>query len=113
MKFLTALKNALQVTAEKPAFWLALPFVFAFDAAIAGNVAPVLQKGNDMIFSIQTILISFGLGVTTCALMWAGYKMIVQKHQWGEIWHIVLGSLFIGGATTLAGIFYPTGNGGL
>lgn len=67
-----------------------------------GRVTGIVQN-------FQTILYSCSVLIVTIAFIWVGYKMIFQHAKWGEVAHIVIGGLIIGGAASFAGWLIPAG----
>jgi hypothetical protein len=66
----------------------------------------IATQGTSIMSTVGSWLLYAGLGVVTIAVMVQGYKMIFKKHQWGDVGHIFLGAVFIGGASVIAGIFF-------
>jgi len=62
-----------------------------------------LSQATTVLNNVQSVLTGLGIVVVTIAILWAGFKMIFQHHQWKEIAHIVIGAILIGGASAIAG----------
>lgn len=70
--------------------------------AFADPAFAQLDRATTVLTNIQTLLVGIAVVVTTIAILWAGFKMLFQHHKWSEIAHIVMGALFIGGASGFA-----------
>jgi type IV secretion system protein VirB2 len=80
--------------------------VAAAAVIVLGFVNPAfaqLQQATTVLTNVQTVLVGLGVVVVTIAILWAGFKMVFQHHKWSEIAHIVMGAIFIGGASAIAG----------
>lgn len=62
-----------------------------------------ISKVNTVMSNIQTMLMGASLVITTIAIMWAGFKMMWQHAKWSEISNIVIGAIFVGGCSGIAG----------
>lgn len=72
---------------------LASPKVFAQGLS---NVTTILQN-------VLTVLQGASAVIVAIAVITVGYRMIFQHARWSEVSNIVIGALFIGGATSIAG----------
>ncbi|HEY8096972.1 MAG TPA: TrbC/VirB2 family protein [Methylobacter sp.] len=66
----------------------------------------VSTQSVSLMSTIGSWLLYSGLGVVTICIMLQGYKMMFKKHEWSDVGHVFMGAVFIGGAATLAGIFF-------
>jgi type IV secretion system protein VirB2 len=79
-------------------------FIVAFMMSL-GFITPAfaqLQKAQSTMNNVQVFLAGLSVTVVTIAIMFAGFKMIFQHSKWSEISNIVMGSMFIGGASGFA-----------
>lgn len=60
-----------------------------------------LTKVNSTMSNVQMILAGVGVTVCTIAIMFTGFKMMFQHAKWAEISNIVIGAMFVGGASGL------------
>jgi type IV secretion system protein VirB2 len=79
-----------------------LSLVMLVSLAFVDPAFAQLDRATTVLTNVQTILTGIAVVVTTIAILWAGFKMLFQHHKWSEIAHIVIGGLFIGGATGFA-----------
>jgi len=75
----------------------AVGFAFAASPAFAQ-----IAKVNTVMTNVQTVLVGIAVIVFTIAIMWAGFKMAFQHAKWSEISNIVIGGIFVGGASGIA-----------
>ena len=61
-----------------------------------------LAKVNQTMANVQLVLTGVAVTVCTCAIMFAGFKMMWQHAKWSEISNIVIGSIFVGGGAGIA-----------
>jgi len=78
----------------------AIPFgAFVSERAIAQGLSNV----NTILQSVLTVLQGASAVIVAIAVITVGYRMIFQHARWSEVSNIVIGALFIGGATSIAG----------
>jgi type IV secretion system protein VirB2 len=51
---------------------------------------------------VTTSLELAAIAIISVAILWVGFKMIFQHAKWSEVSNIVIGSVFIGGASAIA-----------
>ena len=61
-----------------------------------------ISQVNTVMSNVQTVLTGVSATIVTCAIMWAGFKMMWQHAKWSEISNIVIGSILVGGAAGIA-----------
>lgn len=61
-----------------------------------------LQKVNQTMSNVQAILAGVAVTICTLAIMFTGFKMMFQHAKWAEVSNIVIGAMFVGGATGIA-----------
>lgn len=61
-----------------------------------------LQKVNQTMSNVQAILAGVSVTICTLAIMFTGFKMMFQHAKWAEVSNIVIGAMFVGGATGIA-----------
>ncbi|RQU79337.1 hypothetical protein DF141_06520 [Burkholderia cenocepacia] len=66
--------------------------------------AQITSQASTILSDISTGLTALGVVICTIALMWAGFKMMFQHARFGEIANIFIGSMLVGGASTIAGV---------
>lgn len=66
--------------------------------------AQITSQASTILSDISTGLTAIGVVICTIALMWAGFKMMFQHARFGEIANIFIGSMLVGGASTIAGV---------
>lgn len=66
--------------------------------------AQITSQASTILSDISTGLTAIGVVICTIALMWAGFKMMFQHARFGEIANIFVGSMLVGGASTIAGV---------
>ena len=66
--------------------------------------AQITSQASTILNDISTGLTAIGVVICTIALMWAGFKMMFQHARFGEIANIFVGSMIVGGASTIAGV---------
>lgn len=76
---------------------LALAVTFDVSAADGG-----LEKVNEGVEKVKSVLRLCAAGVVTIAIMWAGFKMGFQKSGLMEVMPIFIGGLLIGAAPFIA-----------
>lgn len=76
----------------------ALFFLAAFGAQAAG-----FEGAKTFMEKVYDTLKLLGPIVLTIAICWAGYKIIFQGAQFRDVANIIIGGLFIGLASTIAG----------
>ncbi|HDS1667642.1 hypothetical protein A7X86_13575 [Stenotrophomonas maltophilia] len=76
---------------------LALVATFDVSAADGG-----LEKVNEGVEKVKSVLQLVAAGVVTIALMFAGFKMGFQKSGLMEVMPIIIGGLLIGAASYIA-----------
>ncbi|MDR0576114.1 MAG: TrbC/VirB2 family protein [Candidatus Accumulibacter sp.] len=79
-----------------------LSILFAIAAEAQAAPAGGLDKVNDFMDNVLSILNGVSLTVVTIAIMWAGYKYLFKHADIGECAKILAGGLLIGGAGQLA-----------
>ncbi|KOE79480.1 hypothetical protein ACS86_17840 [Vibrio alginolyticus] len=77
---------------------IVLSSLFTPDMAYAAG----LDKVNDFMDNIASILSGAAIITVTVAIMWAGYKFLFTQASPMEVGKIVIGGLLIGGAAELA-----------
>ncbi len=81
---------------------LALAAMVAVEPALAQVGAGGLQKVNQFMNNVLSILRGVSITVVTIAIMWAGKKMLFDKSRFQDVIPIIGGGLLIGGAAELA-----------
>jgi type IV secretion system protein VirB2 len=61
-----------------------------------------LSKVNSLLQNLLTLLQGASAVIVAIAVIAVGYKMIFQQARWSEVSNIVIGALFIGGASSIA-----------
>lgn len=56
---------------------------------------------------IKTTLLAVAGIVVTCALIWVGFLMLFKSAGIKDVANILVGAIFIGGATAIAGLLVP------
>lgn len=77
-------------------------FVFALAFLICSPAFAQLQKVNQTMSNVQAILAGVAVTICTLAIMFTGFKMMFQHAKWAEVSNIVIGAMFVGGATGIA-----------
>lgn len=62
-----------------------------------------LSNVNTILQSVLTVLQGASAVIVAIAVITVGYRMIFHHARWTEVSNIVIGALFIGGATSIAG----------
>lgn len=75
-----------------------LPGIAFAEAAPANE----FSKFDTVLNNVTSVMSKAGVAVVTIAIIWAGYKMIFQNARWADVSTVVLGSVLIGGAPSLA-----------
>ena len=57
---------------------------------------------NTTIINLNAILATISVAVVTCAIIWAGFKMIFQHARLVDVANVLIGGTLIGGATAFA-----------
>ncbi|HEN3303487.1 TPA: TrbC/VirB2 family protein [Yersinia enterocolitica] len=70
-------------------------------AANAGGVSQV----NTLMTSVQDVLTGVALVTVTCAILWAGYKILFGGQTFREVSPIVIGGILVGAAAQIAAMF--------
>ena len=65
-------------------------------------LAQGFDKINTTITNINTMLATISVAVVTCAIIWAGFKMIFQGARLADVANILIGGTLIGGAAAFA-----------
>lgn len=100
MKILT--KSNAQAAAMALLFTTTLFAMPAFADGVTGNADKVLQ-------AVKTGLVTLGVVICTIAIIVAGYQIMFAHKRFTDTMPIVIGGLFIGGASSIAGMLIPAG----
>lgn len=65
-------------------------------------LAQLTDKPQRMVNDIATMLQLLGIGLFTCAVLWASYKMIFEGARFGSIANIFWGGVLAGSAGIIA-----------
>ena len=87
---------------RKAARELALVTGAAIALTATGPAMAQISQVNTVMSNVQTVLTGVSATIVTCAIMWAGFKMMWQHAKWSEISNIVIGSILVGGAAGIA-----------
>mgnify|MGYP002713168906 CR=1 FL=1 len=79
------------------ALWLALLVFFSQPVLAQG-----LDKVNDFLENIESLMHGVAIVVVTIAVMWAGYKYLFKHAGLEEVGRILAGGLLIGGSAEIA-----------
>ena len=71
--------------------------------ASAQAFAQGLSNVNTILQNVLTVLQGASAVIVAIAVITVGYRMIFHHARWSEVSNIVIGALFIGGATSIAG----------
>jgi type IV secretion system protein VirB2 len=93
-------KNANTFKRALPYF--ALMALLALVATFDVSAAEGLEKVNESIEKVKSVLQLAAAGVVTIAIMFAGFKMGFQKSGVMEVMPIIIGGLLIGAASYIA-----------
>lgn len=63
-----------------------------------------VAKVNSTMALVESILNGVAITAFTVTIMWTGFKMAFQHAKWTEVSNIVIGGIFIGGASALASL---------
>ncbi|QVN18976.1 TrbC/VirB2 family protein [Burkholderia pyrrocinia] len=66
--------------------------------------AQLSSQASTILNQVSAALTAIGVVTCTIAIMWAGFKMLFQHVQFGDIAKIFIGAILIGGASTMAGV---------
>lgn len=66
-----------------------------------------IAAATSVMTTIKSTLTAIAVIVVTCAIMWAGFKMIFQAAGFKDVANIFLGAIFIGGAAAIAAQLVP------
>jgi type IV secretion system protein VirB2 len=77
-------------------------FVLAVAFLICSPAFAQLEKVNKTMSNVQGILAGVAVTICTLAIMFTGFKMMFQHAKWAEVSNIVIGAMFVGGATGIA-----------
>ena len=61
-------------------------------------LAQGFDKINTTITNVNTILTTISIAVVTCAIIWAGFKMIFQGARLADVANVLIGGTLVGGA---------------
>ncbi len=92
------LKKAGSTIARKVGNMLALALVLTSQAAMAQG----LDKVDEFLENVETVMHGVAITVVTIAIMWSGYKFLFKHAGLDEIGKILAGGLLIGGAAEIA-----------
>ena len=72
--------------------------------AMVSNVALAqgFDKINTTVTNVNTILVTISIAVVTIAIIWAGFKMIVQGARLADVANVLIGGTLVGGAAAFA-----------
>ena len=70
-------------------------------AANAGGISQV----NTLMTDVQDVLTGVALVTVTCAVLWAGYKVLFGGQTFREVSPIVIGGILVGAAVQIASMF--------
>lgn len=71
----------------------------------SANAAGGLSQINSLMDSVQGVLTGVALVTVTCAILWAGYKILFGGQTFREVSPIVIGGILIGAAAQIAAMF--------
>ena len=60
------------------------------------------DKINTTVTNVNTILVTISIAVVTIAIIWAGFKRIVQGARLADVANVLIGGTLIGGAAAFA-----------
>jgi type IV secretion system protein VirB2 len=66
-----------------------------------------IEAATSVMNMLKTTLVAVAVVVVTCAIMWAGFKMIFQAAGFKDVANIFIGAIFIGGAAAIAALLVP------
>lgn len=69
--------------------------------ANAGGISQV----NTLMTDVQDVLTGVALVTVTCAILWAGYKILFGGQTFREVSPIVIGGILVGAAASIAAMF--------
>lgn len=66
-----------------------------------------IAAATSVMNTVKLTLTGIAIVVVTCAIMWAGFKMIFQSAGFKDIANIFIGAILIGGAAAIAAQLVP------
>lgn len=82
--------------------WLGVMCLLCGLPEIAMAQAATFTQLSTTLATFLTVLQGVSIATVTISIMWGGYKTIFKHGNIGDLWHLVLGAVLIGGAATLA-----------
>lgn len=61
-----------------------------------------IAKVNSVLETVRSILLGVSVVLFTISFIWVGYKMAFQHAKWSEVSNILIGGIFVGGASAIA-----------
>lgn len=85
-----------------------MKYLNLFALLLFATASPVFAAGglpevNTFMDNLSGILKGAGAATVTVAIMWSGYKILFTEANIMEVGKIVIGGLFVGGASGIAG----------
>jgi type IV secretion system protein VirB2 len=71
-------------------------------ALVATPAFAQIAKVNSVLETVRSILLGVSVVLFTISFIWVGYKMAFQHAKWSEVSNILIGGIFVGGASAIA-----------
>ena len=97
--------NRTPVTAPRSApktSKLIAAFLAVLLAVVATPAFAQIAKVNTVLETVRSVLLGVSVVLFTISFIWVGYKMAFQHAKWSEVSNILIGGIFVGGASALA-----------